>query len=79
MQLSVLDIAIIIDTLRGSLSIADGGDVWSYRKDARLDLVNRLCAAAAVTPNNAVYLTPAAGGSRADNDMDPQAQVTADH
>jgi hypothetical protein len=28
--------------------------------------------------NNAVHLTPAAGGSRDDNDTEPQAQVTAD-
>lgn len=29
-------------------------------------------------PNNAVHLTPAAAGSRDDNDTEPQAQVTAD-
>jgi hypothetical protein len=28
--------------------------------------------------NNAVHLTPAAAGSRDDNDTEPQAQVTAD-
>lgn len=30
------------------------------------------------SPNNAVHLTPAAAGSRDDNDTEPQAQVTAD-
>ena len=47
MKLSILDIAIIIDALAGSIPIADHGDIFTFDRKARKELLNRICEQAA--------------------------------
>jgi hypothetical protein len=50
MTLSVTDIVIIVDTIGGSLQIADNANIFRYTHEARKELMNRLLREGGETP-----------------------------
>lgn len=44
LEMSALDLVILTDTLHGSLCVKDGGGLWKFSHDQRLELLQRLYA-----------------------------------
>ncbi len=42
MKLSLYDLNVIVDTLLGSKSIADGGTIWKYSADGRGQVAEKI-------------------------------------
>ena len=42
MKLTVLDIAVLIDTIAGTLQIEDGGRNWKYSSESRKELMDKI-------------------------------------
>ena len=42
MKLTALELAVILDTLRGSLALSEGGRLFAYTQKTREDVLNRI-------------------------------------
>ena len=73
MELSIAEIAVIMDTLAGSLRIADGGRIFGYTAETREGVLSRITQQAA---QQSVHLTASGAGGRGDNPL--QSNLFAD-